>query len=93
MVSGIGVHHWDDGAQLFQFPAVAADLPHKVDPGFFKIANVVGVVDDTHLIGFIVVGTAVVGNDLHGKTFFQEFQRPTMTLEFCPPKPNALDMA
>ena len=57
---GLGVEHRADKARPFQLFVREAVFPHKVDPGFLKPADVVGVVDAVHAVGFIIVDRAEI---------------------------------
>ena len=55
-----------EDANLFQLAVVQMGLPEQVGPGLLEPAHVVGVVDNAHLVGFIVVDWTLIGFEMHG---------------------------
>ncbi|MPM78125.1 hypothetical protein SDC9_125136 [bioreactor metagenome] len=52
---------WADDAGFFQFCIIRADLVKKVHAGLLEPTDVIGVVDDLHLICFVILGDVDIG--------------------------------
>ncbi|MPN46376.1 hypothetical protein SDC9_193962 [bioreactor metagenome] len=52
---------WADDADFFQIRIIRADLVEEVHAGFLKPTDVIGVVDDLHLVRFVVLGEVDIG--------------------------------
>ena len=57
-------------ATFFYFVERAAKLFHKVNTGFLKPADVVGMVDYIHAVCFIIKGFSFVGGKCHFMFYF-----------------------
>ncbi len=59
------VHHRDEDAACLHALITDADLIHEVAPGLFKPADVIGMMDNGHLIRLIIMNLVQIGFPFH----------------------------